>query len=608
MALGGYADKVAWVDLTAGKTEFKPIPEEYKLKYIGARGVGVRFVFDNGPSVDPLSPDNILCFMNGPMTGSEANMSGRMAVVTKSPLTGTVTDSHHGGWSAARLRWAGYDGLVFKGKAAKPTYVYIHDGEFELLDASEVWGKGVHDTVKHFKEKYGEKDLTVITIGPAGENLVKYACWVNENDRASGRGGTGCVGGSKMLKAIVIKAEKKIVKAADRDAWKPAHERALKNIMAEENITSPRKGGLSVYGTNVLTNITNSIGAYPTKNSQLTSYGDKAELLSGEWVNANLLVDNPTCHACPVACKKEVEVKDGPFAGLRMESVEYEPCWSVGANCGNSDARLVAKMIDCANDYGFDAIEVGHPLSVWMEASEKGYTNGSGKLAWGDPDGMVKAAEMIAKREGFGNILADGANAVAAHFGHPELAMTVKGQGIPAYDPRGLKGMGMGYATSNRGACHLRAYTPAAELGVMPFGSLKVDPLEWKGKGELVMIFQDIHAFSDSMDLCKFSAFAMGAEEYAQQYSAMVGVPFTTDDVLKTGQRIYNLERHYNNLAGFGEGSDTLPKRFTEEASTQPSSLGHVCELDKMLAEYYDKRGWVNGVVPEAKLKELEII
>jgi aldehyde:ferredoxin oxidoreductase len=438
--------------------------------------------------------------MNGPLTGSEANMSGRMAVVTKSPLTGTITDSHHGGWSAARLRWAGYDGLLFKGKADKPVYVYIHDDEFEILDAGEVWGKSVHDTMKFFKDKYGEKDLTVISIGPAGENLVKFACWINEDDRASGRGGTGCVGGSKNLKAIVVKAEKKITKAEDRDAWKAAGRRALECIMAEENITSPRKGGLSVFGTNVLTNITNSIGAYPVKNSQLTAYGEDAETLSGEWVKENILVNDPTCHACPVACKKEVEVTDGPFKGLRMESVEYEPCWSVGANCGNPDARLVAKMIDLANDYGFDAIELGHPLSVWMEASEKGYSNGAGTLAWGDPDGMTKAAEMIAYRKGFGDVLANGANAVAEHFGHPELAMTVKGQAIPAYDPRGLKGMGIAYATSNRGACHLRAYTPAAELGVMPFGSLKVDPIEWKGKGELVKIFQDVHAFSDSMD------------------------------------------------------------------------------------------------------------
>ncbi len=608
MELGGYANRLAHIDLTAGKVEYKPIPEDWARKYIGGRGLGVKFVFENGPTVDPLSPDNLLCFMNGPLTGSEANMSGRMAVVTKSPLTGTVTDSHHGGWSAARLRWSGFDGLLFKGKAAKPTYAYIHDGELELLDASDVWGKGVHDTIKHFKEKYGEKDLTVIAIGPAGENLVKFACWINENDRASGRGGTGCVGGSKNLKAIVIKAEKVITKAADREAWKAAHKRALECIMAPENITSPRKGGLSVYGTNVLTNITNSIGAYPTKNSQFTAYGENAETLSGEWVKENILVNDPTCHACPVACKKEIEVKDGQFAGLRMESVEYEPCWSVGANCGNPDARLVAKMIDLANDFGIDAIELGHPLSVWMEASEKGYTKEEGQLAWGDPDGMTNAAEMIAFRKGFGDVLANGANAVAEHFGHPELAMTVKGQAIPAYDPRGLKGMGIGYATSNRGACHLRAYTPAAELGVMPFGSLKVDPIAWEGKGELVMIFQNFHAFSDSMDICKFSAFAQGADEYAAQYSAMVGVPFTAGDVLKTGERIYNLERYYNNLAGFGEGSDYLPKRFLEEPSTMPGSEGHVCELDKMLAEYYEKRGWKNGVVPEAKLKELEII
>ena len=608
--LGGYANKIGFVDLTTGKVEYDDAPEEWKRKYIGGRGLGVKYVYENGPDVDPLSPDNILCFMNGPLTGSEFNMTGRMAIVTKSPLTGTVTDSHHGGWSAARLRWAGFDGLIFKGKSEKPVYAYVTQDKVELLDASEVWGMGVHDTIKFFQEKYGKdrKELTVIAIGPAGENLVKFACWVNENDRASGRGGTGCVGGSKNLKAVVVDARKNITKASDRDVCIPIRERALKGIMAEENITSPRKGGLSVYGTNVLMNITNSIGALPTKNSTVTSFGDDGEKISGEYVKENLLVNDPTCHACPVACKKEVEVKDGPYKGLKMESVEYEPSWSVGANCGNNDARLVAKMIDLANDYGFDAIEVGHPLSVWMEATERGYTNGEGELKWGDPDGMTNAARMIAFRDGFGNVLANGANATAEHFGHPELAMTVKGQGIPAYDPRGLKGMGIGYATSNRGACHLRAYTPAAELGVMPYNSLKVDPLEWKGKGELVMIFQDVHAFSDSLDMCKFSAFAMGADEYAQQYSVMAGVPFTADDVLKTGERIYNLERHYNNLVGFKEGSDYLPKRFTEEASTMPGSEGNVCELDDMLAEYYEKRGWENGVVSEAKLKELEIV
>jgi aldehyde:ferredoxin oxidoreductase len=609
MSLGGYADHVGHVDLTTGMVTYDVIPEEWKIKYIGARGVGVKYVFENGPKVDPLSPENILCFMNGPFTGSEANMSGRMAVVTKSPLTGTVTDSHHGGWSAARLRWAGFDGLIFKGKAEKPVYAYVHDGVVELLDASEVWGKGVHETVKHFKEKYGEKDVSIITIGQAGENLVRYACWVNENDRASGRGGTGCVGGSKNLKAVVIKAEKKLVKAADREKWKAAHQKALAEIMDERVVTSPRKGGLSVYGTNVLMNIDNNIGALPAYNAQFTSFDDKAELISGEYVKQNILVDDPTCHACPVACKKEVEVKEGPFQGLRMESVEYETAWSFGAMCGNSDINGVAKLIDMCNDYGMDAIEAGVALAMYMEASEKGYTNGTGGLKWADVMGMVETVRKIAFREGVGDLLANGIDPAARHFGHPEIAMTVKGQGIPAYDPRGIKGMGLGFATSNRGACHLRGYTPAAEVVGNVLGpSTVADPLAWKGKGEMNVIFQNVHAVTDSLDVCKFSTFAESLDSFAAQYEAITGVSCDANHLLEVGNRVYNLERHFNNLAGWAEGCDYLPERFLKEPSTKPGSEGHVSELPEMLAEYYEKRGWVNGVVPEAKLKELEII
>lgn len=608
MALGGYANHTAHIDLTTGKVEYKPIPEDWARKYIGARGLGVRYMLENGPEVEPFSPDNLLCFMNGPMTGTAANMSGRIAVVTKSPLTGTVTDSHMGGWSAARMRWAGFDALLFKGKAANPVYAYVSGDTVELRDASEVWGKGVHDTVKYFQEKYGEKDLSVMAIGQAGENKIRFAGWINEDDRAAGRGGTGAVGGSKNLKAVVVKAKKAFPQPADKDAWKDAHKRALSVIMDEANITSPRKGGLSVYGTNVLMNITSTMGALPAMNSQVTSFGEKAEKISGEFVNDNILVNNPTCHACPVACKKEIEVKEGPYKGLRMESVEYEPAWALGANCGNDDINSVAKLIDQCNDYGMDPIELGNVYSMYMECSEKGYTDGHGMLAWGDHPAMVTLTTKLALREDVGDVLAEGTARAAKAFGHPELSMDVKGQAIPAYDPRGLKGMGIGYATSNRGACHLRAYTPAAELNIMPFQSLSADPLAWEGKGGLVKVFQDIHAFSDSMDLCKFSAFAMGTDEYAAQFSAMTGIEFTTDDVLVTGERIYNLERYYNNLAGIGEGSDYLPKRFSEEPSTMPGSEGQVCEIDEMLAEYYDARGWENGVVPEAKLKELEIL
>jgi aldehyde:ferredoxin oxidoreductase len=340
MEIGGFANRIAHVDLSKEEVSYQPIPEDWALKYIGGRGLGVRNVFENGPFVDPMSPDNMLCFMNGPLTGTEVNLSGRMAGVTKSPLTNTVTDSHHGGWSAARMRWSGLDGLIFMGKAEKPVYAYVHDQQVELLDASPVWGKNIHETVKFFQDKYGEKDLSVITIGQAGENLSRFACWINEDDRASGPGGTGCVGGSKNLKAIVIKAEKNIPKAANFELWKEVQSTCMSEINDERVITSPRKGALSVHGTNVLMNMVNEIGAMPTKNSQVTFF-EPHEKISGETIKETILVNDPTCHACPVACKKEVEITEGPYKGLRMESFEYESAWALKANCDNSDAASV---------------------------------------------------------------------------------------------------------------------------------------------------------------------------------------------------------------------------------------------------------------------------
>ncbi len=607
MRLSNFGQDIAHVDLAAGRFERRPAPPEWVEKYIGARGLGVRYVLEAGPEVDPLGPDNVLCFMNGPLTGSEASMSGRWACVTKSPLTGTVTDSHQGGWSGARLRWAGFDGLVFEGRSAHPVYAFIENGEIELRDASEVWGRGIHETVAFFQKRYGKKNLSVNAIGQAGERGNRFAAWVNEDDRAFGRGGTGAVGGAKNLKAIVIRAGLAKSDVDDPDRWKAVRREALDTIRDEVNITSPRKGGLSVYGTNVLMNVTNRIGALGTRNSQTTSFGDRAEAISGEHVKETILTNDPTCHACPVACKKEVEVKEGPWKGLRMESVEYEPAWSLGSNCDNDDVNAIAKLIDQSNDYGFDPIELGNVLSMYMEATERGYVKGDG-LAWGDTEAMVRLTDAIGLCEGEGQPLAEGVARAAAALGHPELAMHAKGQSVPAYDPRGLKGMGLGYATSNRGACHLRAYVAAAELGVVPGEAEPLDPLEWRGKGELVKIFQDLHAFSDSLDLCKFSAFAEGAGEYADQYAVAMGRAFTPDDVMAAGERIYNLERHYNNRAGFREGSDTLPARFTEEASTEPGSKGHVSELAPMLEEYYAVRGWQDGVVPDAKLRELGVV
>ena len=603
MEIRRFGEAMAHIDLGSAQIEMRPAPPDWVRKFIGARGLGVRYVLEAGPAVEPFSPDNLLCFINGPLSGTETSMSGRWACVTKSPLTGTVTDSHQGGWTAARVRWAGFDGLIFRGRSPKPVYAFIEDGRIELRDASEVWGRGIHETVSFFEQRYGKKNLSVSAIGPAGESKCRFAAWVNEDDRAFGRGGTGAIGGDKNLKAIVIRASAQKSRDVDPEAWKQVRREALDAIRDEKNITSPKKGGLSVYGTNVLMNVTNSIGALGARNSQLTSFGERAEKISGEHVQQTILVDDPTCHACPVACKKEVEITEGPWKGLHMESVEYEPAWALGSNCDNDDIASVAKLIDQCNDLGMDPIELGNVLSMYMEASERGFVDGAG-LAWGDTAAMVALTEAIAHRTGVGDLLAEGPAIAATKLGHPEIAMAVKGQAVPAYDPRGLKGMGLGYATSNRGACHLRAYVAAAELGVV---AIESDPLSWRGKGQLVKTFQDLHAFSDSLDLCKFSAFAQGAQEYAAQYAVARGEAFGPDDVMRAGERIYNLERYYNNLAGFREGSDTLPDRFTKEASTMAGSKGHVSELDQMLVEYYEARGWRNAVVPADKLRQLEI-
>jgi len=621
--LGGFQDRIGRIDLGEGDVAYESIDDEDAKKYIGARGLGVKYVFDQGPDVDPLGPDNLLAFMTGPLTGTQVTMSGRIAVCTKSPLTNTVTDSHHGGWSGARLKWAGFDGLLFEGQADEPVYALVEDGEVELRDASHLWGKGVHETRDTLESEvdgeYG-KNLSMMATGPGGENQVRYACIMNEDDRASGRGGTGAVMGSKNLKAVVVKSSTKMPKPADPETFQEGHKQAMQ-LIQESDVTGPNEGGLSVYGTNVLMNVTEELDGLPTKNSHYTSTHSEAEddpaepnidaeNVSGENVRENILVDEPTCHSCPVACKKEVEVDvhhKGEDMNVRMESYEYESAWALGPHAMNDDRDKIAVMIDRCNDMAVDTIEMGNALSTAMEAADKGLIDEG--IAWGDAEAMIDMIDRVANRDGdLADTLAEGPSRAAEAFGDAGMAMTVKQQAIAAYDPRALKGMAIGFATSNRGACHLRGYTPAAELLGIPE---EVDPREWEGKGELCVTFQDLHAISDSFDICKFNAFAEGIEEYVLQYNGMTGLDVSEEDLAEAGERIYNLERYYNNLVGFDGEDDDLPGRFVEghpdAVPGKGGSEGALAELDEMKAEYYDVRGWVDGVVPDEKLDELGI-
>jgi aldehyde:ferredoxin oxidoreductase len=593
--LGGFQDHVARIDLSSGDVNYESIDDEDAKKYIGARGLGVKYVFDQGPEVDPLGEDNLLAFMNGPLTGTQTVMSGRIAICTKSPLTGTVTDSHHGGWSGARLKWSGFDGLLFEGRADEPVYAVVEDGEVELHDASDLWGKGVHETRDTLEERhegaYG-KNMSIMAIGQAGENQVKYACIMNEDDRASGRGGTGCVMGNKNLKAVLIKSTTKMPKPKNPDLFKEGHMQAMK-VIQESDVTAPNEGGLSMYGTNVLMNVTEETSGLPTMNGRYTSTEDArnadssipadfdSEKVSGENVRENILVDEPTCHSCPVACKKEVEVSvmhKGEEMNVRTESYEYESAWALGPNSGHTDRDEIALMLQLCNDHGMDTIEAGNMMAFVMELTEEGKLDGLGDgIDWGDSEAIIDMLGKIAHRDGeLADLMAEGQAHMAGEFDGENSTLTVKNQAIAAYDPRCMKGMGIGYATSNRGACHLRGYTPSAELLGIPE---------------------------------KVNAFAEGIEEYVKQYNGMTGMDVSEDELMQMGERVYNLERYYNNLCGFDGSDDSLPERFLESGGMpgQGASEGEYCELDEMKEEYYEVRGWVDGVVPDEKLDELGI-
>ena len=597
-SMGGYADRIAHVNLSSRKIEYEPVDPEMARKYIGGRGLGDKLVFDAGHEFDAFDPENPLVIAVGPVTGTLITMSGRVAAVTKSPLTGTITDSHSGAWWGAALKWAGLDAVVFTGKSKEPVYAAIQKGKVELRSAKSLWGQGTSKTTDLLEKKQG-KDSRVLAIGPAGENRVRFACIINDRGRANGRGGTGAVMGSKKLKAIVVTANiKTMPKPADPERFKTAHAAELKKIM-DSPITSPRKGGLSVYGTEVLMNIVNEQGSLPGRNAK-TSHFEGADRISGETLKATILKSTPTCHACPVACKRESEVKEGKHKFLG-EGPEYETTWAIGAMCGNDDLPAVAYMNGMINDLGMDTIEMGVTLAAAMEASERGLIKE--KVPWGDVDAMEALIRKTAARTGLGKALAGGAWRAAQAWGDTSLAMSVKGQAIPAYDPRGIKGMGIGYATSNRGACHLRAYTPAAEILGVP---KPYDRLKWEGKAELTKTFQDLFATLDSLDVCKFSSFAWGVDDYAAVLGGVTGWDVDGDEIMETGERIYNLERYYNNLCGFTGKHDTLPERFLKEPGTR-GSKGSVCELDLMLSEYYQLRGWSAGIVMPGKLQQLGI-
>ncbi len=579
------------VSLDTGEMRREVIPEELYTKYLGGRGLGVKILYDRlKPGIDPLSPENLLIFAVGPSTATTVPTSGRFAVITKSPATGTVFDSSCGGYFGAQLRRAGYAAIILEGKSEKPVYIWIDDDEVEIRDASNVWGKDVQETTDMLLQATHEK-AQVACIGPAGENLINMAAIMNDTHRAAGRGGVGAVMGSKGVKAIVVRGQMQ-VKVHDKERLTTAVARA-RRLIKKNGVTDK---SLPVYGTAVLVNVANEYGMLPTNNFQFGNFND-AEGVSGEKLLERLAVRTYNCYGCPIGSGRISKAY-----GKEVGGPEYESLWALGPQCGINDLEWIAEANHRCNMLGIDTISVGSTIGCAMELAQRGKLETH--LKFGSTTGVLEMIEDIAHKRGLGADLSEGSKRLSAKYGAPELAMQVKGLEIPAYDPRAVQGHALGYATSNRGGCHLRSYMIGPEILGAP---VLIDRDKTEGKAGLVKLYQDLSAAMDSMAVCRFTNFAWTPDDYAEMLSASSGLEMNGKELLELGERIYNLERLFNNREGFTSKDDQLPPRFSKPLP-EGNSRNRVAQIDVMLPEYYKLRGWDEEGNPTKKtLERLEI-
>ena len=597
-----FLNKMLRVNLTTSIIATEDIPPELAKKYLGGRGLASKILFDEiDPAIDALSPENKLIFATGTLTGTSAPTGGRYMVVTKGPLTNTIASSNSGGTFGAQMKFSGFDIIIFEGQAKTPVYLLIKDGFVELKDALYLWGKDVPTTTDELIGAIEDDKAKVACIGPAGEKKVLFAAIMNEKHRAAGRTGVGAVMGSKNLKAVVISTKRNAPEIADKDAFKVAVSDCRKKIR-DDGVTGE---ALPAFGTKVLDNIINSHGMYPVNNFQGSAIFKDIDEVSGEaLVEKGYLKKPKACFACPIACGRDVELPNG----RKGEGPEYESGWSLGALCGVKDLIAITEANFICNEYGIDTISAGVTIAAAMELYEKGYIkkeelcNGP-ELKFGSSEAVVYYTKAIGIGEGFGVKLGMGSYRLCESYGHPEISMTVKKQELPAYDPRGVQGQGLAYVTQNRGGCHVRAYLIAPEILAHP---VAIDPQDIDSKPQWVKTFQDLVAVIDSVGLCLFTSFAVGAEEYAALLTAFTGVKLTAEELMLTGERIWNIEKLFNMKAGFTSADDTLPERLLKVPLPDGPNAGKVARISEMLPVYYKLRGWsADGIPSEAKLKEL---
>jgi len=590
--LFGWFDKFIKIDLTTSKINIGTIPEKILKNYIGGRGLGIKLLTDLiKPKIDPLGPDNILIFTVGPLTATSVPTSGRSHLATKSPLTNTIFESNTGGFWGYNFKKCGFMALIIKGKSQSPVYIKIEDINISIESASNIWGLDVNKA-SSILDNEGNKKFNSLMIGPAGENLVKFASIMNDCHRAFGRGGVGAIMGSKNLKAILVKGSKKI------PIYDPKN---LSNFVKTANdklIEAPiTSQGLSEFGTSALVNIINFYGLFPINNFQ-KGFDKRANLVSGEVLKKNYFIKKESCYGCPIACGRLTKTKT-----MTGKGPEYESLWALGPECGIFDLEYITNANYFCNLLGLDTISTGVTISCEMELNQRGLSNTG--INFGDKEKLIDIIKKIAYRKGFGDELAEGSYNLAEKRGGIQYAMQVKKLEIPAYDPRGAVGHGLGYATSNRGACHLRGFL----IGLEILGTPKlIDRFSPASKANLLKNAQDEAAVIDSLITCKFLNYSVGLDHLARFITATTGIEYSIENLMEIGERIFNLERLFNLREGFSKNDDTLPDRFLNEPFTEGPSSGNTVDIELLINDYYLVRGWdIDGIPTHQTLKKLNL-
>ncbi|MFQ6086714.1 MAG: aldehyde ferredoxin oxidoreductase family protein [Candidatus Bathyarchaeia archaeon] len=602
----GYAGRILHVDLTTGKIETEPLKEELAKKYIGGIGLGMRLYLDHSkPGVDPFDPENPLVLATGPLSGTMIPTGGNgHAFVSKSPESFGIGEAKSHGHFGTELKRAGYDAVIFKGKAEKPVYLWIDDDAVQLMDAKHLWGKSTGETEDAIRAELKDHYIRVATIGPAGEKLVRIACIINDKTRAAGRCGLGAVMGSKNLKAIAVRGSKDMA-VGDKD-------KLLEIIKRQhERMKGPATRKYRTLGTpeNVL--VMNAIAAMPTRNYNNATF-EGAEKVSGEYLNERFVAKLIGCNSCAMRCEHICVVPEGPYKGTATR-MEYEPLWAMGPYCGIDRLDAIIKGMELCNYYGIDAISAGVIVGFAMDCYENGLltqkdTDGI-EARFGKHEALIELLHKIGKREGVGDILAEGVRLAAQKIGKgaEKLAQHIKGVEVTGYDLRGLKTAALGYAVSFRGADHNRhgAYGPDVKGKVDRFKAEK-------GRGKIVYDIENLYTIIDSIIVCKFSrgTYYEGFKDLAEIYSTVTGIEMTPEELRLAGERINNLGRLINIREGFSRKDDTLPYKvmhlpIPDEGVAKGSYVSQK-ELDLLLDDYYEVRGWTKDGIPTIeKLKEL---